>query len=177
MLIKIHRKLVFIHDTYIFACIMNYSLLKNIITYFTHGISRREGNKEIKDELLFFLKDKELLRLLDTSFYKKLGSSEKNLVNLKNFLEKLKLYPSMEYSVRIFKHDFLRELASRELVWIIPYNSIKKLAHRKTKDREYIEIIYSCPLIGRTRIFRTYYDSIIYAKIKQLCLFNGNENC
>jgi len=177
LLITVHRKLVFIHDTYIYASIINYALLKSIIAYYINTVSRDKKNVEFLEELRSLLKDEDLIKMLNKGFYEKLGSSEESLAYLKEFLEKFKLYPSIEYSTRAYPRSLLKEFAERELLWIIPYRSIKKIQRRKISGRDSLEIIYACPLTNKIRILRTYYDHEIYMKIKQLCLFNGNDRC
>ncbi len=167
----------FIHDRYIFASILNHSILRDLLAYTFSSTSSRGAGYRALNALSWLSLDKEFLKLLSTDFYEKLDMERHRRYSGDEIARYLKTYPSMEYAVRAYPRTILESLIDREFVWFIPFKNIKRISKRKYEGREYLEIIYTCPITGKNRIFRTYYDPETYEIIKQLCMFNDNRNC
>jgi len=156
LLINTYRKIVFIHDDYIFASISHIETTRNIIQEF-HTSARRS-----KTEL----------------FKKKLGLEDipADSVSFENLLKALRISNVYEYVLRSFDKEVIVNLIMKNLAWFIPFRNIVKVDRKKLGSTDIIEITYKCPFTGLTRTFRTVYDEEILEKIKQLCRFN-EVNC
>jgi predicted house-cleaning noncanonical NTP pyrophosphatase (MazG superfamily) len=176
LLITSHRRIVFIHDTYIFASILNYSILEKLLAIFINPQTTRKKTIEYKPPLDIIV-DEEIDEFLRKNLYEKMGSSIESIEKIEAFIKNFKLYPSLEYLTRIYPRRTLARLVENDIVWIIPFKNINRISIRKIRGREYIEILYNCPVTGRSKAFHTYYSSETYELIKELCLFNENSNC
>lgn len=151
MLVATYRKIVFIHDTYIFVSTFYSSIIRNILTTALRG-----GLKVSKGWRLSYVD----LPMDEGSFRK--------------FLTALLIPNVYEYAFRSADRNVLADLALRNQLWFIPYVNIRRLSVKETgKVGKLIEIEYYCILTERVKVFQTIYDEKILTKIKQLCLFNG----
>ena len=174
---KIHRRIVFIHDKYIFASIINHSIIRDLLTYYLSTTRDMRIEYKALDSLAWLSTDKELSDLLAHDLYERLEMSGSREYRVEELVEYVKTYPSTEYVVRAYPRNILVSLIEKGFAWFIPFRNIRKLAIRRLGGKNYIEIIYTCPFTRGNRVFRTYYDPETYELIKQLCLFNNNRNC
>jgi len=176
LLLSVYRKIVFVHDTYIFAAIVSYAVLRRILYLSTTQIREGESWKYF-EELPSYVRDGVLARLLEESMFKKIGLKREDLAFVEEFVASFKLYPIFEYALRVIPREVLVELASKNLVWLIPFTSITSTAVKRVSGIDVFEIAYSCPLLNRTRLFRVHYNPEFAELIRELCRFNGNDRC
>jgi len=176
LLLSVYRRIVFVHDTYIFAAIASYAVLRKILYLSATQIREVESWKHF-EELPSYVHDRVLARLLEESLFKKMGLKREDLKLVEEFVASFKLYPSFEYALRALPREDLVELASKNLAWLIPFTSITSIAVKRVSGIEVFEIAYSCPLLNRTRVFRVRYNPEFAELVRELCRFNGNNNC
>lgn len=151
LLLLTYRKIVFVHDTYIFASIVYSSAIRSILNTALHrGFKPSRGGKLSYTDLP-----------VDEESFRKL-------------LFSLKIPNVYEYTLRSADRNLLVELAYRNQLWFIPYVNIRRLNVKEAKGvGKLIEIEYYCVLTERVNVFQTIYDEKLLTMIKQLCLFNG----
>ncbi|OYT38048.1 MAG: hypothetical protein B6U89_06445 [Desulfurococcales archaeon ex4484_58] len=179
MLIKIYRRIIFIHDKYIFASIYNSSIINDLLTYVTSPKRQKIDYKSSLYTLLEISDDEELIKLLREEFFDKVKEfrTGDTLRSIEPILEKIRVPPSVEYMIRTLPRSKLRKLVMRGFVWFIPFTHIFKVTRKTIEDKDVLEIRYLCPITGKTNIFRTLYNDELYELIRQLCIHNGNNRC
>ncbi len=180
MLIKVYRKVVFIHDRFIFSSVFNSALIHDLLLYsLLIYSSRKSKGFQALNTLMKITRDRRLELLFSKGFFDRVKKSKSfNLeADTEKIVESIKIYPSIEYMVRAFPRNALIELIERKYIWFIPFNSIIKVRKTRSGGRDVLEIIYNCLLTNRKRVFRTIYSREIHELIKQLCMFNNNDKC
>lgn len=156
LLLHVYRKIVFIHDTYIFASISHVNVSQDIVQEFYTSVRKTKTRQSMKT-----------LGLEDIPA---------DTVSFENLLKALRIPNVYEYVLRSFDKDTLVNLVMKNLAWFIPFKNIVKVERGRVASTDTIEITYRCPFTGLTRIFRIVYDEDVMERIKQLCRFN-EVNC
>ncbi len=182
MLIKIVRGTIFLHDTYIYACIFSSSIIKEIpYIYSPLSITSKKNRLYTIDILVKIAKeDTELSKFLDEKFYERIDRMKKNKVQptvVTEFLKNIKISPRLEYLFRSFNRELVKWFEQSNLLWIIPYKDIIMIRIYREKGIDVLEISYYSRLSNTNRFFRMKYSAEIYELINELCLFNGNNRC
>jgi len=180
LLIKIHRRMVFIHDKYIFSSILHYSILQDLLVYsMLIYRSEREQFNALKN-LAIISGDPSVSEMLKKKFFERIDRSKldrQRNIDISDVVEKSRLYPSIEYLIRAVPRQFLIQLINDNYVWIIPYADIRRISRKKIGGKDVLEILYKCPITEKYRVFRTVFDNDLYTLIHQLCMFNNNQYC
>ncbi len=176
MLVKIYRKVVFIHDNYIYASHLFGSTYRELPNYILPLIRKDKKKEPVHIVFLARLSGKNPPRPGD--FYEQLEKvSEDEVTQVNERVREIRPHSVYEYSLRGLPRKLFDYLVRMGYVWVIPYNTIRSIRRVTREGGDVIEISYDCPFTNKLRIFRTVYDAEVYDLIKQLCKNSGNTGC
>ncbi len=170
MLIRIHRNIVFIHDTYIFASNLLGRVYREIPFLVMPHISKKKRRLPAIETLSWITKYG--LGAAREKFYEEMEVIESVREELRRKLEEIEPRNIFEYIIRGLPRNTLQTLAKLGYIWLIPFKNISSISIEEYKGAKIIRIDYLCPLTNTRRIFKTIYDQEVYDLIKKLYLYN-----
>ena len=176
MLVRIHRKIVFIHDNFIYASHLFGSTFKELPLYILPLIRKSKRIEPVHVNFFARLSGKNPPR--PKSFYEQLEKiGDKEVSEISEKISEIRPRPIYEYSLRGLPRELFNYLVKTGYIWVIPYRNIKSIRKTVKSGKNIIEIVYKCPFTNQTRIFQTVYDEEVYDLIRLLCRNTGNMRC